>query len=246
MDISIELIKRYEEILAEQKSNRQKYTLINTGKEIIENFSSNLLPNFHNYQDPYVNLEKKFIKLISDLDIVNKNLTESYILWNKITNNTANIDPELIVFNSFYHTKLSKLNEYIAFDLKKFIDEVLATICVIKNKIDNDKLEISSIGNYLNSHDNTYNEFDEFLDLFKKLNDIINAYKHSYANTDFFAFGKDENCFTALYSKHNDFSKDLELYCVSVNYIVNEFNKFYKKAFEIIDNLTTSPTPQTS
>lgn len=241
MNNSIELIEsynKYEKILNQQKLNRQKYNLINTGKEIIENFNISLLPNFNGYQDPYINLELKYMKLITDLDIANQNLTESYEIWNKIHSSSGATDPELMIFNTFYFKKLNKLNEYIAFDLKKFIDEVLSTICVIKNKINNDKLHISSIGEYLNLHDSTYNEFDVFLDLFTKLNDLINAYKHSYANTDFSAFGRDEDCFIALYSKHNDFSKDLRFYCISINYVITEFNKFYKESFILIDTLT--------
>lgn len=241
MNNNLELIKlhyKYMKILNMQKLNREKYQLIDTGKEIIENFNISLLPNFNDYKDPYINLELKYMKLITDLDMVNENLTKSFEIWNKIHNDSVNNITDFKIFNTYYFNKLNKLNEYIAYDLKKFIDEVLSIICVIKNQINNGKLSISSIGSYLNKHNSSYNEFDDFLDLFTKLNDLINAYKHSYANTDFPSLGRKENCFTALYIKNNDFSKKIKILCVSVNYIVNEFNKFYKKSFELIDTLT--------
>jgi len=252
MDDQIEIIRtynKYKEILQKQKMNRLKYNLVNTGKEIIENFNTSLLPNFNNYKDPYINIQLKFKKIISDLDIVNLNLTESYEIFEMVqeqrrmaANNNA-INPELLIFNSFYYNKINKLNEYIAFDLKHCIDEIISTVWVIKNNIRNGKIEVSSIGNYLKKYRERhaeYNEFDNFLDLFEKLDDISNAYKHSYANTDFAALGRDEDCFVALYSKYNDFSKKPQFYCVSVDYIINEFNKFYRKTFNLINKLTES------
>lgn len=67
---------------------------------------------------------------------------------------------------------------------------------------------------------------------------MSNAYKHSYANSDFSVIGKDEDCFVALYSKYNDFNNDSVPYVISINYIVQEFNKFYKFSFKLIDQLT--------
>lgn len=238
----IKLSNEYMKILNQQKLNRKKYPLIDNGKEIIENFDFSLLPNFNNYKDPYINLKLKYEKLITDLDMVNENLTNSFEIWNKIHNNSIYNITDFKIFNFYCFNKLNKLNEYIAYDLKRIIDEVISTISVIKKKINNGKLSISSIGEYLNKHNSSYNEFDEFIDLFTKLNDLINAYKHSYLNTDFSSLGRDENCFTALYSKNNDFSKEPKILCVSVAYIISEFNKFYKKSFDLIDTLTKSTT----
>lgn len=229
---------KYYEILNKQKNNRKKYTLIDTGKEIIETINAKLLPHFNGYKDPYISLNLKYIRLICDLDSTNQNLTESYELWDKIVHNTNPIDPDNIFFNTYYYNRLHKLNEYIAYDLKKFVDEILSTICVIKNKIQNNRLSISSIGDYLNNHDMSFNEFDNFIDFFTTLNDLINSYKHSYANTDFHAYGRNENCFIALYSKNNAFKKESRPYCVSVSQMITEFNNFYKTSFHLIDVLT--------
>ena len=233
---NIKTVVEYQKNLNKCKEYRKKYLLIDTGKEIIENYSPNLMPKFNSYKDPYIDEELKFMKLITDLDIVNLNIIESHQIWKKIKE--AEINADIQVYNSYFFKRIDKLHEYIAFDLKHFIDEVIATISVIKGAIMNDKICISSIGDYLHAKNDKFHDFDNFKDLFEKLDDLSNSYKHSYANSNFTAIGQNEDCFVALYSKHNVFSIQPTPYVVSINYIVEEFNKFYKFSFELIDSLT--------
>lgn len=196
------------------------------------------MPNFNSYHDPYINEQLKFMKLITDLDVVNQNIIESHEIWEKIREEEKNVD--FIMYNNYLFKRISKLQEYIVFDLRHFIDEIIATIAVIKDYISNDKVLISSIGEYLSKKQEDFKDFDEFKDLFEKLDDLSNCYKHSYANSDFSAVGRDEDCFIALYSKYNNFSDNPTPYVVSINYIVQEFNKFYKYSFNLIDSLTSN------
>lgn len=195
------------------------------------------MPKFNLYKDPYVNEELKFMKLITDLDIVNQNIIETHEIWNRIINFNINTS-EFMIYNTYYHKRMSKLHEYIVFDLKHFIDEVIASIAIIKGFVKNNKVTVSSIGAYLNKKEKNFNDLDQFIDLFDKLDNLANSYKHSYANSDFSAIGKEEICFITLYSKYNDFEKQPIPYVISVNYIIQEFNKFYKFSFELIDDLT--------
>ena len=233
----IEKYQDYDENLKKCKFYREKYQLIDNGKEIIEAYNVNLAPKFNTFKDPYINEKVKFMKLITDLDFVNQNIIESYEIWEKIKK-SGEKNAEMVFYNTYLYNRINKLNEYIVFDLKHFIDEVLATISVIKNAIMNDKICISSIGDYLHEKNDKFHEFDNFKNLFEKLDDLSNSYKHSYANSDFPAIGLNEDCFVALYSKHNNFSNQPIPYVVSINYIVEEFNKFYKFSFELIDSLT--------
>lgn len=193
-----------------------------------------MLPHFNKYKSSFVNLDLKFIKLITDLDVVNQNIIESYEIWYKIKTNSS----ELIIYNTYLHKRNHKLHEYIIYDLKHFVDEIIATTALIKGKILNGKISITSIGDYLGRKNDKIYEFNKFIDFFKLLDNLANAYKHSYANSDFSVLGRDEDCFVALYSKYNDFSKESTPYVVSVNELIKEFNEFYKFAFETIDNLT--------
>lgn len=195
------------------------------------------MPNFNSYKDPYINEELKFMKLITDLDVVNQNIIESHEIWNKITKSNWD-NPEIMVYNTYFYKRMNKLHEYIIFDLKHFIDEIISTISIIKGYIVNNKVYVSSIGAYLSKKQKDFNDFDEFIDLFEKIDNLSNSYKHSYANSDFSAIGRDEDCFVALYSKYNDFDNQPIPYVISIDDIVQEFNKFYKFSFNLIDNLT--------
>lgn len=230
-----QVIKDYKTNLDKCKEYRKKYLLIDNGKEIIENFNIMLIPKFNGYKDPYVNEQLKFMKLITDLDVVNQNIIESNEIWSKIKN-VENLNVQ--IYNTYNYKRLNKLLEYIVFDLKHFIDETIATISIIKGFIKDNKVYISSIGAYLSKKQLDFNDFDNFLDLFQKLDDLSNSYKHSYANSDLSIIGRDENCFVSLYSKYNNFDNNPIPYIISMNYIISEFNKFYKYSFELIDNLT--------
>ena len=107
--------KEYLENLEKEKKDRKKYTLIETGKECIENFNVNLLPNFNDFKYPYVNLEIKYMRLITDLDTTNQLLKEVTDIWRKVTD--KQISPEILVYNTYFYNRLQKLNQYIIFDL---------------------------------------------------------------------------------------------------------------------------------
>ena len=236
METEIErIIKEYKINLDKCKEYRKKYLLIDTGKEIIENFNVALIPNFNGYKDPYVDEQLKFMRLITDLDVVNQNIIESNEIWGKIKN-SENLDVQ--IYNTYKYKRLNKLHEYIVFDLKHFIDETIATISIIKGFVKDNKVYISSIGAYLSKKEPNFNDFNNFLDLFQKLDDLSNSYKHSYANSDLSVIGRDENCFISLYSKYNDFDNNPIPYIISMDYIICGFNKFYKFSFELIDKLT--------
>ena len=232
----ISTVIEYQENINKCKEYRKKYLLIDNGKEIIETYNINLMPNFNLYKNPYINEKLKFMMLITDLDVVNQNIIESHEIWEKIKQAESNID--ITVYNTYLYKRINKLHEYIVFDLKHFIDEIIATISIIKGYIIDNKVYISSIGAYLGKKQKDFNDFDEFIDLFEKLGNLSNSYKHSYANSDFWAIGKDEDCFVALYSKYNDFDNHPTPYIIPINYMVQEFNKFYKFSFELIDSLT--------
>lgn len=233
----MDVVKEYEENLNKCKEYRKKYLLIDNGKEIVEIYNVKLNPNFNHYKDPYINENLKFMKLITDLDVVNQNIIESHEIWNEIKETEKN-NINLYIYNAYKHKRMNKLHEYIVSDLKHYIDEVIATISIIKGFNVDNKIIVSSIGSYLSKRQPNFKELDEFIDLFEKLDNLSNSYKHSYANSDFSAIGRDEDCFVALYCKYNDFNNQPTPYVISIDYIVQEFNRFYKFTFELINKIT--------
>lgn len=236
-DINLLLtLKEYLKDIEKEKEDRKNYTLIETGKGSVENFNINLLPNFNGFQYPYVNLEIKYTSLITDLDITNELIKVVTDIWRKVT--SLKISPEILVYNTYLYNRLQKLNQYIIFDLKHFIDETIATIWIIYKNSQTDSVVVADIGDYLKDGNKDFKILDNFIDLFKKMNDLFNSYKHSYLNTDCYCIGKNEPCFIALGSKSRALSSTSTFYCISMNYIINEFNRFYKASFDLIDTLT--------
>lgn len=228
--------QEYLKVLEKEKQDRKNYTLIETGKECIENFNVKLLPKFNGFEYPYVNLNLKYIRLITDLDTTNEIIKEVTDIWKKLTN--KKIQNEIIIYNTYFYNRIQKLNQYIIFDLKHFIDETIATLWIIYNNSQTDSIVVADIGDYLKDGNKDFKILDNFIDLFKKMNDLFNSYKHSYLNTDFLAIGQNEPCFLALGSKSRALSTTATSYCISMNYIIKEFNRFYKESFNLIDSLT--------
>ena len=230
--------QKYFANIEKQKQDRKNYTLIETGKEPLENFSVTLLPKFNNFKYPYVNLELKYMRLICELDTTNELIKDVNDIWKKIINQKNS--PDFFIYNTYFFNKINKLSQYIVFDLKHFIDETIATIWIIYNNPQNDSIAIADTGDYLKDGNNNFKILDNFLNLFKTMNDLFNSYKHSYLNSDLSIIGRDEPCFIALGSKSRALSSTATPYCISMNSIINEFNRFYKDSFILIDQLTKS------
>ena len=102
IEVSLNHVKKLEK----EKEDRAKYNLINTGKEISENFNIKILPNFNNFKYPYLNLEYKFITLISGLDTTNELLKEVYDIWKMLSSKETH--NEVKIFNTYYYNRINK------------------------------------------------------------------------------------------------------------------------------------------
>lgn len=228
-----EIKKLLDEFYNEYESN-DSIILIDTGKNIYENFNTALLPNFNNFNYPYANLEIKYMRLICDLDITNQFIKELYFIWKQITTNSK----LFIHYNTYLFTKLQKLNQYIIFDLKHFVDETISTIWILYNHPQDDSILICDTGDYLKDGNKEFKILDKYRDFFQELNDLFNSYKHSYLDNLSLALGKLEPCFTAIWSKNKKLLSSEKFICISVSHILTEFNQFYKESFKIIENLS--------
>ena len=233
-----EELRRFEEKINNEKILFEKYPHIKNGKLISDNMNINLIPKFKDEDKYNFNLEIKYLNLISGLSITNENILNSFQLWDKIHNN----DIETIFYNSYNFIKLYKLNEYIISDIKKFIDESISTIWCIKQKKYINKITIDSIGKLktdLKESHPQLSELKEFEGYFDIINDICNSNKHSFTNNLEYIIGRDDNCVTAIYSKKNYNINKPKLYVVKLEDIINEFNYFYEKFFNIVEQLSS-------
>ena len=222
----------YVDMIAKEKEVLEKNVLIDTGKVPHENFRVDLLPGFPKEKAQVYGFTQKMVILICGLDLTNENLIQLYETWQMIHNNLIDIQ----FFNTYYIMKLVKLQEYIIHDIKHFIDQMIAIMWCLSQQQIVEAIEISSIGEYLNKQEQI-GELSVFCDFFMLINDIENAYKHSVANDTGIIDGREEACFTALYSKHNKNYFNPEFYCVPVKEVVEKFNEFYRKIFQLLGNM---------
>lgn len=198
---------------------------------------------------PFGNMALKHTKVVQTLDHVNRKLQCIYADWQSLRiGQPPTIDDLLANRSPTAHLLL--IEEAIYF-LRKVADDLIATAFLLYRFHDSNQypttLEIDSIGSLL--HTKAHLEFKErlsdavgFLEL---LNDISNAYKHSFVNSDISLIGQLEPCAPALALKQNNLERHEEkLYVVAVSHIVHDFNKFYELMREVIMNYNPGHLPQ--
>jgi len=97
------------------------------------------------------------------------------------------------------------------------------------------KLKIESIGAALaNLKSNVSVSLAGHIDFLRLLNGISNALKHSFINSDITLRGAEEPTVPVLGLKYNDLNNKEEFYNVSFAAVVNDFNRFYLTAIELL------------
>lgn len=106
-----------------------------------------------------------------------------------------------------------------------------------EEKVEN--IIIHNIGSYINNSKNgDYIEYDKFNVFFEKINDLDNAYKHSYTNSAVAPnIGTEKNYIVVYYSKYGKKIKKPEIVDIELDQLINKFNNFYNYSFKLIESL---------
>jgi hypothetical protein len=136
-------------------------------------------------QTHFGNFDLKWLKIVSRLIRLNRMILEAYHLHTQVFSMTQPIE------------ELSLLLEEIVYWLRKTADELigLSFLCeaYIRSGSLPNKVDIDNIGALLNgNHVTLQTQFGSHLDHLSLLNDISNAYKHSFINSDLNVIGRDE------------------------------------------------------
>ena len=222
----------YLEKIATERAWFYKYTLIQTGKTPSENFNCNILPQLSTKAVDY-GFTVKLLNMISGLDITNENIVLVNDIWTMLQTN----DSQTIVFNTYYWAKLNQLCAYIVYDIRHFVDQIIAMTWVLTQAEPFVNVKVDCIGAYL--HDSKFTLFDNHILFLQQLNDISNAYKHSISNDMASLIGRDEPCIFALDGNHNKNVFNPKVYGISLKDLVASFNSFYKDAFKILEGINT-------
>lgn len=220
----------YFEKIATERALFSKYTLIRNGKTPSENLNYNMLPKLSAKAEEY-GFTLKIVNMISSLDITNENIVLVNDIWTMLCTHNS----QTIVFNTYYWTKLNRLSAYIVYDIRHFVDQIIAMAWILAQSEPFSKVKVDCIGAYL--HDSDFSLFDEHLSFLQQLNDISNAYKHSISNDMTSLIGRDEPCVFALDGNHNKNVFNPQMYGISLRELITLFNSFYQTAFKILENL---------
>ena len=202
---------------------------VDNGKRTEEAFNARLsfwLPA----DSPYGNFQLKLMKLIMRVDEINRNLSESEKNWKLFV-----VDKNHLSINGY--DKHIFANEKAIYFMRRVADEIISLIwCLMyfeEFKKYPKKIEIDRIGTMLySSRSGIAKYFSKYSQGLNALNEISNAFKHSFINSDINVVGKNEPCVQALDLKHNKIQSGDKFYSVSLKSIVVDFNLFYKHGIE--------------
>ncbi|MCM8813164.1 MAG: hypothetical protein NC924_04420 [Candidatus Omnitrophica bacterium] len=207
-----------------------KKFLIDNGKSPDEPYNARLLfwlPS----DSPYGNFQLKLMKLCQQLDEANRRLSESVIFWEQAR--TEGVLPCNVYERHIF------ANEQAVYLIRRAVDEMIALIWCLtkweKERVYPNKIEVDCIGGVVeNPHNNQLELFREHRGFLKTLNEIANAFKHSFVQSDITLVGKDEPCVYVLALKYNKIKSDAKLDGVSLARLVEEFNAFYKEGMDCL------------
>lgn len=183
-------------------------------------------------QTPYGNLYLKWGKIVSRLIRLNRLIEAAYRLHSQAISQTEPVLPSPI-------DELSHLLEEIVYWIRKSADELigLSFLCealLQKNALPT-KVEVDCIGGLLQGdHQSLRDKYAGHLEQLQTLNNVSNAYKHSFINSDLNIIGRDEPVLFALGLLRNDLNKKEEFIGVALGEVVRGFDAFFQAAKEYL------------
>ncbi len=215
--------------------------LIDNGKSPDEPYNSCLgfwLPP----ESPYGNFSLKLIKLSQHLDEANRRLIDSCSYWE-----LARTDGILPV-NA--HERHVYAIEHAVYLIRRATDEMIALIwCLSEWEREGtypQQIDVDSIGDILDTpNDRQLMPWRDHVQVLRALNEISNAFKHSFVQSDITLIGRDEPCVHALSSDYNKLASGAKFHNVSLAWLVKEFNAFYKAGMDWLRAFSLRKAPLT-
>jgi len=183
---------------------------------------------------PYGNLALKSMKIVMRIDWLNQRIQDAYASYAR----ARSVDP--IVAKPLEHQLIA---EEVVYWVRKTADELIGICDFLLHAVEAGEypnaLRIDSIGSALACRDSEITahllDFTAFL---AQLNDISNAYKHSFINSDVTLLGRDEPVVFALALKHNRLEASPVFHVVALSQVVRQFSEFYVRAVGLMAELS--------
>ncbi|MEH2011304.1 hypothetical protein [Nostoc sp.] len=178
---------------------------------------------------PFGNFALKYLKIVSRIDQVNSLIQDVFSSFS-LAHQSQGFDE-----NFFRHQLIA---EEVIYWLRKTADELISLqyVLYIQEQIGQfpTKVEVDCIG--LLNHQNTQQTFKEnfaaHLSFLKILNEVSNAYKHSFINSEISSVGTEEPYVFALALKKNDLGNQPKFHSVPFAELVVGFDSFFQDSVE--------------
>lgn len=194
---------------------------INTGKQPGQHFNVvHMLPL--PADTPFGNMALKYTQIILRLDHVNLLIRE---VFKSYTRAKAADDGTIT-----HHLLLA---EELVYWIRKTADELIALVHILSLRqstgVYPERISPDAIGPLL-ALQNIPAWAQPHCDFLRLLNEISNAYKHSFVNSDAMLVGRDEPGVYALALRRNDLEKATQLHNIRVAELVVRFDAFFQAA----------------
>lgn len=177
---------------------------------------------------PFGNLGLKVIHLVNRLIHTNRRLDETEAMWKAFLAQTVPGADDPGMRHRFS-------SDEVVVHLRRATDELIGLLWLLRERGTcgdwPERIRIDSIGSARASDGSWLLPMLEQHDwLLRTLNDIANAHKHSFVDSDFQVVGSREPCTVALALKYNKLGSAATPYVISLNSLVDAFNSFYLEA----------------
>jgi len=185
---------------------------------------------------PFGNLALKWFKIVSRLIRLNHEIATAYGLHAQAVSITG---PSASPFIE----ELPHLLEEIAYWLRKTADELIGLSFLCESRLRGEPLptsvDVDCIGALLaGNHPGLLTQYSSHVSHLRSLNDISNAFKHSFINSDLNIMGRDEPVLYALTLQRNDLSRAQSFVGIGLGDTVRSFDAFFQ---DVKAYLTTWP-----
>lgn len=201
---------------------------IDNGKSPDEGYNASLgfwLPP----DSPYGNFQLKLRKICERIDEANRRLTESHAFWKQARPN--GISPTNTFQRHIY------TNEQAIYLLRRAADEMIALIWCLsewhtKGGYPNE-IKVDCIGALLKQPPEDFlKPCSQHVHMLTLLNEVANAFKHSFVQSDIDVIGRDEPCVNALSLNYNKLASGTQFYGISLVWLAKAFTAFYKECMD--------------
>lgn len=210
--------------------------LINNGKAPDEPYNAALgfwLPA----DTPYGNFQLKIMKLCQRMDEANRRLIDSFAYWEQCRGVTM---PPVNAYERHVYA-----NEQAVYLMRRGADELIALMWCLSVKKQAGayppRVEVDCIGAALKKNQELgIAPVADNLDILRVLNEVSNAFKHSFVQSDITLIGREEPCVHALALGYNKLEAGVEFYSVSLRQLVAGFNAFYNSSIAWLKEFSRS------